>query len=213
MPIEYSELTTQYIEALMREGDDFSPTEWLNKVLAERRRSESTSAPDSPKLTSRTAATPIFRCRPAAALSATTRPDTAYDDRSKNRLGRRLGELSDIWDEVQEDRRREAVYRFLEAIFALVTSHKIAHQRKRLLRRAFKFAGLPFDPDVDPFAGIIRCTTGGEVDRKTISKWSRALRFVAACKRPQTSLKRFMKKAGGINGCAARYAQRNGRTC
>jgi len=49
------------------------------------------------------------------------------------------------------------------------------------------------------------------VDRKTVSKWSRALRFVAARKRPQSSLKRFMKKMGGVNACAGLYAKHFGR--
>jgi hypothetical protein len=205
MPVDHSPLTQRYIEDMMREGEEFDPCEWFTKIIAEKRCAESNHTTErSSELTSGTAARSIFRHRPTSILSPITPPKAANNHQSQDRLGRRLDEVSEIWDEVQEDRRREAVYRFLEAVFALVTSRKSAHQRKRLLRRAFKFAGLPFDPYVDPFAGIIRCTTGGEVDRKTISKWSRALRFVAACKRPQTSLKRFMKKAGGINGWTGR---------
>src|SRR4029077_924547 len=38
---------------------------------------------------------------------------------------------------------------------------------------------------------------GDEIDIKTISKWARALRYVAHCKKPQTRLKTFMKEAAG----------------
>ena len=36
------------------------------------------------------------------------------------------------------------------------------------------------------------------MDNKTISKWARALRYVAHCKKPRTPLKRFMKKMGAL---------------
>ena len=49
------------------------------------------------------------------------------------------------------------------------------------------------------------------VDNKTISKWARALRYVAYCEVPSTRLKAFMKEAGGINACAARFARYYGR--
>ena len=59
------------------------------------------------------------------------------------------------------------------------------------------------------FTAILRCTSQESVDSKTISKWARALRDVARCKKPDTELTEFMKKAGSVNGCAARYAQTN----
>ena len=78
---------------------------------------------------------------------------------------------------------------------------------KRLLRNAFEFANVPFKKNADPFAAIIRCTCRDAADSKTISKWSRALRYVARSKEPRTRLKIFMKKVGGVNACAARYAK------
>jgi hypothetical protein len=81
----------------------------------------------------------------------------------------------------------------------------------RLLRHAFGFADLSFDRNSEPFAAVIRCACGGGADSKMISKWSRALRYVARFKEPNMRLKRFMKKAGGINACANRYAKHLGR--
>jgi hypothetical protein len=39
---------------------------------------------------------------------------------------------------------------------------------------------------------------------------ARALRYVAECRERGTRLKAFMKAAGGVNGCAARYGTLNG---
>jgi hypothetical protein len=65
--------------------------------------------------------------------------------------------------------------------------------------------------NADPFAVIIRCTCEQQLNRKIISKYSRALQYVAQVKK-RTPLKTFMKKRGGINGCADRYAEHFGRT-
>jgi hypothetical protein len=75
------------------------------------------------------------------------------------------------------------------------------------LRHAFEFAHFPFDKNAEPFGAVIRCTSGGDVDNKTISKWSRALRYVARSKEPDIGLRTFMKEVGGINACADNYAK------
>ena len=103
------------------------------------------------------------------------------------------------------------MYPYLEAVFAIVVHHKVRRRTKRLLQRAFDFASLPFDKNADPFAAVIRCTCDRSVDNKMISKWSRALRYVAYSEVPSASLKTFMKEAGGVNSCAARFARYYGR--
>jgi hypothetical protein len=103
------------------------------------------------------------------------------------------------------------VYGYLEAVFAIVMHYKVRRRTTRLLRHAFRFADLPFDKNADPFTAVIRCTTGGDVDSKTISKYARALRYVARREEPDMRLKRFMQQAGGINACASLYAKQLGR--
>ena len=132
-------------------------------------------------------------------------------ERLEDRLRQRLVMVSDAWDDFPECRKRDAVYGYLKAVFALVVDCKGRRRTKRLLRRAFQFAGLPFDKNADPFAAVIRCTSERNIDNKTISKWARALRHAAHCKRPRTPLKTFIKKMGGINACADRYAIYLGR--
>jgi hypothetical protein len=90
------------------------------------------------------------------------------------------------------------VYGYLEAVFAIVEHYKVRRRTKKLLRHAFKFANLPFAKDADPFGAVIRCTCDDEIDSKTISKWARALRYVAHCKGPHIRLKTFMTDAGGV---------------
>ena len=105
----------------------------------------------------------------------------------------------------------DAVYSYLEAVFAIVEYYRTRRRTNKLLRHAFKFANLPFDKNANPFAAVIRCTCDDEIDSKTISKWARALRYVAHCKVPRMRLKTLMKEAGGINACANLYARFFGR--
>jgi hypothetical protein len=124
------------------------------------------------------------------------------------RIRHRLEKVSDAWDEFQSSRARDAVYKYLEAVFAIVRHYKIRPKIEKLLRHAFKFTDLRFDEKADPFATVIRCTSGRSVDDKTISKWARALRYAGRSKKPEVRLRTFMKEAGGINACASLYGQR-----
>jgi hypothetical protein len=103
------------------------------------------------------------------------------------------------------------VYDYLEAVVEIVTHYKVRRRTKRLLRRAFQFASLAFDKTADPFTAVIRCTSHDNADNKTVSKWARALRYVARCKVPPAQLEKFMKEAGGVNACAAGYVRYLGR--
>jgi hypothetical protein len=60
----------------------------------------------------------------------------------------------------------------------------------------------------DPFAAIIRCTADpGKADKRTRSRWSRLMRYAAAYKPNSEQLERFVKREGGINECAVRFAR------
>jgi hypothetical protein len=144
------------------------------------------------------------------ALKPRTEHRSDHKDRNetaKPEIRQRLAAVCDAFDQFQESRKRDAVYSYLKAVFTLVVDYKGRRRTKRLLQRAFQFAGLPVDKNADPFATVIRCTSERNVDNKTISKWARALRYVARCKVPSTRLRTFMKKMGGVNSCADRWAQ------
>jgi hypothetical protein len=122
-----------------------------------------------------------------------------------------LEKICGAWDDFQANRARDAVYGYLEAVFAIVSHYKRRRKTNKLLRHAFKFANLPFDKAADPFTAVIRCTYDNTVDSKTISKWARALRYAARSKEPAVRLRTFMKRAGGVNACADLYARYFGR--
>ena len=142
--------------------------------------------------------------------------DLFSDDRSegkpKKSVRQRLIDVSDAWDEFQETRGRDAVYEYLRAVFLIVRHYEWKDRTKKLVRRAFKFAGLPFDKNADPFAAVIRCTCDQQLDRKTLSKWSRALRYAAKFKNRRVPLQVFIQDRGGINACATLYAEHIGRS-
>jgi uncharacterized protein YerC len=98
---------------------------------------------------------------------------------SKPRLLRSLENVRDAWDDFQASRKRDAVYGYLAAVFAIVAHYGVRRRTDRLLRHAFRYAHLPFDKHADPFTAVSRCTCGGVADNKTISKWARALRYGA----------------------------------
>src|SRR4029077_3170505 len=122
-----------------------------------------------------------------------------------------LERISSACDDFQASRARDAVYGYLGVVFEMVMHYKMRRRTKRLLRRAAKFSGLRLENNADPFTAVIRCTSEYVVDSKTISKWARALRYVAHSNVPRARLKKFMKRAGGVNACASLYARCYGR--
>jgi hypothetical protein len=220
--------TVKYIEALARDGDNFDYGLWLKRAREEEAKArqiltattgrevvaaqvdDSTNRSDSRD--TRPSASPAPISKPALSPRALRRPlRQAKDKTPKARLMRWLEKICGAWDDFQANRARDAVYGYLEAVFAIVSHYKRRRKTNKLLRHAFKFANLPFDKAADPFTAVIRCTYDNTVDSKTISKWARALRYASRSKAPAVRLRKFMKEAGGINGCATLYATRRKR--
>jgi len=223
-----SSRTAKYIEALNRDGDNFDYKRWLQSVREEGSKAKQISAVitsgepavsvigNLPKTSdrgdARISAAPAVVAKPASVLAAFGRPGHQVGNETPEaRLRRRLKKVCQAWGAFQESRARDAVYRYLGAVFGIVVHYKVRRKTDRLLRHAFEFADLPLDKNADSFAAVIRCTSDDTVDSKTISKWARALRYVAYCLVPRTQLKAFMKEAGGVNACADRYARYYGR--
>lgn len=125
-----------------------------------------------------------------------------------------LERLERAWEEYQGCRDRDAVYIYLTAVFELVTYWAHGGIARIYARRAMCLkAGQPVDHIPEPFSAIIFCTADPEkVDYRMRSKWSRALRYAAKFKERAEQLEAFIKRRGGINRCASRYAHRLGRT-
>ena len=220
--------TAKYVEALIREGEHFDYRTWLRRVREDEAQAKQVPAAfllgefvtpglgdltdTSDRLDAGISSEPALRtnCSPIKSVRRQFGRE-AISQSPQSGLTERLVKVCNAWDDFQECRKRDAVYGYLKAVFALVLDCKGRRRTKRLLRHAFQFAGLSFDKNADPFAAVIRCTCERSVDNKTISKWARALRYAARCKKPRAPLKTFVKKMGGINACADRYAIYLGR--
>ena len=99
------------------------------------------------------------------------------------------------------------MYGFLNAVFTLVQRHAKPGRARRLLRELRGIIGTKAQATTDPFTLIIRAVAEADgVNRKTVSKWSRALRYVAKVKPTGISVRAFMQLRGGVNGCAEQYS-------
>ena len=102
---------------------------------------------------------------------------------------------------------RMAVNTFLGAIFNQVTQWDAEDRLEEGLYRLLDALKAPVPLRIgEAFAVAIYCLAPS-VDDKRRSKWARALRFAAANKPADESIKQFIERKGGINACATAYAQ------
>ena len=123
-----------------------------------------------------------------------------------------LERVRNAWEDCQASRDRNAIYAYLTAVYDLVAWWAAEGRETDRFRRALRLWCLDASGLDDPFAAIIRCTADpAKADKRTRSKWSRAMRYVAAHKPGSEPLDQFVKRKGGINACAARFSRRLGR--
>jgi hypothetical protein len=141
-------------------------------------------------------------------IKASVRDDIPYTDEA---LKQDLLRVQNAWDESQGRRERDSIYIYLTAMFELVAwwiAENCALERAQKALRLRRIGSTDHD---EPFAAIIRCTADpAKADKRTRSKWSRALRYALAYKVTSEPLDKFMKRKGGINECAARLRRRLG---
>jgi hypothetical protein len=216
-----SEMTLRYLEAERREGDNFNPERWLEQIRAEKA-SQQVESP--PPVTAKEVGPKTTLCdRADNAVSGLTyhfiRRRTLKEV-TKSSAGKELVDLSlrvamakifAAWDKFLRTKSRDSIYPYLKAVYAVVRRAKKERRTGKLLRYVTRKAGLHYDRDVDPFATIIRSSSAHQLDAKMISKLARALRYAAFRKWPPGVLKSSIKRLGGINAAADRYAKNLGR--
>jgi hypothetical protein len=145
----------------------------------------------------------------SARMKTSARNNIPYTDQA---LRKDLLRVQNAWNESQGRRERDAIYTYLTAVFELVAWWSAENRALQCAQRALRLRHItPFDQE-EPFAAIIRCTADpAKVDKRTRSKWSRALRWALEQKISSEPLVRFIKRKGGINRCAAKFAHRVGR--
>jgi len=117
------------------------------------------------------------------------------------------------WEDCQSNRNRDSIYSYLNAVFSLVAWWEADQRSHERARKALRLQYLGTFQHEDPFAAIIRCTADpAKVDKRTRSKWSRVLRYALEHKSHSEPLDHFIKRKGGINECAGRFARCLGRS-
>jgi hypothetical protein len=138
-------------------------------------------------------------------------PNRSVENRvpySREALRQDLLRVRNAWEQCQASRDRNAIYRYLSAVFDLVMWWKAEDRAISRARWALQLHGLDLPTTDEPFAAIIRCTAdSAKVDKRTRSKWSRVLRYAMEYKSPSEPLDKFVKRKGGINSCAAKFAR------
>jgi hypothetical protein len=127
---------------------------------------------------------------------------------TKQALERDLERVRDAWDDCQTDRRRDAIYGYLKAVYDLVDWWSAERAEVDRARQALRLRGLLPWPREDVYAAMIRCTTDpARADKRTRSKWSRVLRYVKMQRDEKEQLAEFVKRKGGIKECNVRYGR------
>jgi hypothetical protein len=114
------------------------------------------------------------------------------------------------WIGYQSTRKRDAVFKYLTAVFEIVSRWKKQNRAKTKSNQALTASkSTKSIRSKEPFAVVIRCTSDPcKVDAKTRNKWARALRFVERFKPDNQGLAQFIKNEDGINACAAQWSGR-----
>ena len=145
----------------------------------------------------------------ASRLTAPVQDDVPYTTQA---LRQDLLRVRNAWEACQANRARNAIHGYLTAVFDLVswwTAEGRALDRALWALRLRRIC--PFDGE-EPFAAIIRCTADPtKVDKRTRSKWSRALRYAMSRKPLDEPLDQLIQRKGGINECVARLTQQMSR--
>src|SRR4029077_7046740 len=143
--------TAKYVEALMREGDNFDYQKWLQQVREEEAQAkrafsvpgEHAAAEIATPSSTSNFRNPVPNAGRAVVLKAVpvSRPIWRLHREGTSKGPKRwLEKVRDAWDDFQANRARDAVYGYLEAVFAIVEHYKARRRTKKLLRHAFKFA-------------------------------------------------------------------------
>ena len=126
----------------------------------------------------------------------------------KEALWQDLTRVRIAWDECQSSRDRNAIYSYLGAVFDLVMWWAASDRAVSRARWSRQLQRLESPTSDEPFAAIISCTADRQkVDKRTRSKWSRALRYAANYKTSAEPLAAFVLRKGGINQCAERFTR------
>jgi len=121
-----------------------------------------------------------------------------------------LAKVRSAWAKYRSTNGRDAVYIYLEAVYALVRRWQRLSCSLKNSRGALRLQADAPQMKPEPFGIVIVCTADLEVaDAKTRSKYSRVLQYARIAKPADQPLTAFIKSNGGINACAGVFARRS----
>jgi hypothetical protein len=106
--------------------------------------------------------------------------------------------------------RADNLYAYLLAVYRLFGQWRKADVAEQAARRLLKLAGIAASRRRHSMRAIIDATSGA--DRKTKSRWVRALRYACSERRCYRGLRQCLEANGGIAGCARNWAERRAAT-
>jgi hypothetical protein len=131
---------------------------------------------------------------------------------STEALRRDLERVQKAFRHFQRNRVRDAVFPYLSEVFALVEWWTADKREISRAHHALDLVNAKAPEEIEPFAAVIIASAyPAELDKRTISKYSRVLRYAARFKLKCEPLQQFIARKGGLNECAAKYARRLGR--
>ena len=99
--------------------------------------------------------------------------------------------------------RKRALYKYLEMVFNLYVTWKRAGDIQTVAKRIARLAGSSVQHDLHPIRTIIDATSS--TDRRSKSRWCRALKFAWRKRSEWKDLERCLRANGGIAGCAQKF--------
>ena len=139
-----------------------------------------------------------------------TKPNSKLTPKPSGTVEGELAEVIEVWKRYRSTNGRDAVYMYLEMVFAVVRRWQRLERSKKNSRAILRLRGGARRMRIEPFSILIFCTADPKVaDAKTRSKWSRASQYARISKPGNQPLTAFIKSNGGINACAGMFGRRS----
>jgi len=190
---------------------DFNPPKQTNQRIPDKSVGPFSQAPVAKHPTAPT--NPVVRARIVGRSSRCplpTKPNSKLTPKPSSTVEADLAKVVDVWAMYRSTNGRDAVYMYLEMVFAVVRRWQRLECSKKNSRAILRLRNGAQRMRIEPFSILIFCTADPKVaDAKTRSKYSRVLRYARIAKPADQPLTAFIKSNGGLNECARRFARRS----
>ncbi len=188
---------------------DFDPPKQTNQRIPDKSVGLFSQAPVAKQPTA--PINPVFQkriVRPSSRCPLPTKPNSKLTPKPSRTIEADLAEVVEVWARYRSTNGRDAVYMYLEMVFAVVRRWQRRECSKKNSRAILRLRGGARRMRIEPFSILIFCTADPKVaDAKTRSKWSRVLQYARMAKPADQPLTAFIKSNGGINACAGMFAR------